>query len=277
MKILKLLLFTIILGVFSHSGFFLDNGIGIKGMQVGGAYTANPEGGEALYWNVANLISIKESEFYFSYAQKYEDLTDYSFIYSIPSGEGSAIGVAYYKSGVDNIIQRDTATSNTSTFQFIDDAIFLGYAQKLPFGHSYGVSLKLISQKAVDEASYMSLDLGYKFILGMFDFGLVAQDVFVSEESTEIKPRYRAGLSTQVLGFTLSTDYMHSMLLEKGFLMYGVIYDGLPIVSIKAGYNEYDKNLYAGLSVNLFSLKLDYLYSNPDLGVVHQFGMGVNF
>ena len=68
---------------------------------------------------------------------------------------------------------------------------------------------------------------------------------------------------------------MYSMLLKKGFARYGVIYEGFPLLSIKAGYNEYDQNLYAGLTMKLFGFQLDYLYSNPDLGVVHQFGIGL--
>lgn len=275
-RLLRTLLIASTLCLMSYSGFFLDNGIGIKGMQVGGAYTANPEGGEALYWNVANLINTQKNEFYVSYAQKFDDMTDYSFIYSMPSGEGSAIGIAYYKSGIDGNIQRNASGDALATFQFIDDAILLGYAQQLPLGHSYGVTLKMISQKAIAESSYLSLDIAYKLMVAMFDVGLVGQDVFVSGENTEVKPTYRAGISTKLMGFVLSTDYMYSMLFEKGYLRYGLIYNGLPMVSMKAGYNEYDQNLYAGMTVKLFGLQLDYLYSNPDLGVVHQFGMGID-
>ncbi|MDD5457118.1 MAG: hypothetical protein PHV30_08810 [Candidatus Margulisbacteria bacterium] len=277
-KILKLLVIVSLIGIVNYAGFFLDNGIGLKGMQLGGAYTADPMSGEALYWNVANLVNVKDSEFYVSYAQKFSDLTNYSFIYNTKLSADSALGVAYYRVGVDNNDVRDSSGSKTGSFQYVNEAYFIGYSKALSDSSSCGLTVKSVSQKAVDQASYISLDLAYRMqLLKNLSLGLVAQDIYNNGNPADIKPIYRAGLSTQLFDCVFSADYMYHSLFSTGYYKFGVGYVGLPFVEIKAGYSDYDKNFYAGLSTSFFGIKIDYLYTNPELDVVHQFGLGIDF
>ncbi|MDD5457037.1 MAG: hypothetical protein PHV30_08395 [Candidatus Margulisbacteria bacterium] len=260
----------------SFAGFFLDNGIGLKGMQMGGAYTASPEGTDAIFWNPAKLSDTYPAQIYGTYSEKFGEVKEYSFLYSTQLDEKSGIGAAYIHAGVDDIIQYSTTSQNMGTFSFGNDALLLGYGYKLDDSKSMGLTVKNITQKAIDQASFISFDLAYHMVFGEgTHLGLVAQDIYAT--GTEIKPVYRVGLSKQMGEFQVNGDYMLPILLNQGFFKLGVSYDGLKPINIKAGYNDYDKLLYLGMSVTLHGFTLDYLFSNPDLGTVHQFGFGYNF
>ncbi len=279
MKVMKnIFLITIITGL-TFSGFFLDNGIGLKGMQVGRAYTANPKGAEALYWNVANLANMKKANVYTIYGEKQDwEEKDYGLMVALPINEGSAIGFAYYRSGVDNIIWRGSNGNLLSNFNFADEAYLLGYSQKLiGLDHSCGVTVKQINQKALSSTSYMSMDLAYQISLGLIKAGFVAEDVLLLQGGSDVKPRYRVGATTTIMGFNVNVDYVQSYLFNTGYLNYGVIYKGFPFMDLKSGYSEYDKNLYAGISLSMVGVKVDYLFSNQDIGVVHKFGLDLSF
>jgi len=275
-KIIKTLSILLIAGSTLFGGFFLDNGIGLKGMQMGGAYTANPQGPDALFWNVANLANNSSNQAYVAYAQKFDDVKEYQLMFNMALDERSAIGVAYFYSGVDNITQWSTASQNMGTFSFINQALLAGYSLKFSEAENVGITAKFLGQRAIDQAGFFAMDLAYHRILfGDISFGLVLQDIYAT--GSDILPIVRAGLSKPFGEVTLAVDYIYSSIFQRGFYKLGVNYTGLKLVDLKAGYSDYDKLFYAGMSINFNGINLDYLYSNPDLGTVHQFGVGINF
>jgi hypothetical protein len=281
MKLLSFFIIIFIMTLF-FSGFFLDNGLGLKGMQVAGAYTANPQGAEALFWNVANLANQDKINLYTVYNQNlYWDINEYDMLFSLPVENFGTIAFAYKRSSVDDIMY---TTSNTviDRFSLIDDVYIKGFAKKLfLLDDSIGISFKNINKHfdnlGTTRKSYQSIDLAYQINFLLFNLGFVAEDFYVSEESDLNNKKFRLGLNTKILDIDFSIDAVYSDIFKKSFINYGLIFSAIPFIDIKGGYSEYYKNSYAGLSFTMLGLNVDYLFSNPEIGVIHKLGFGIEF
>jgi len=269
---MKKLLTIIIILTASYSGFFLDNGIGLKGAQLGGAGTAVVKGAEALYWNPANLADnqVSNNQAYISYGNKFDDVMEHTFLFKLVLSPESALGFGYYRLGVDNITKWDISSQNIGSMQFINEAMLVGYGIKLNSASRLGITAKNIAQKAVSLNSYQSVDIGYQTNMGICDLGIVAQDVWNNALGGQVKPVYRVGTSWKVIMVRLNVEYAYLSLLEKGYFKSGVIWN-LVGIDLKVGYNDYDKNAYAGISFGM----IDYLFTNNEVGTVHQFGLQI--
>ena len=130
-RIAMMIFVFLLVGLTTHASFFLDNGLGLKGMQMGGAYTAVATGVDAIYWNPSRM-GFSESSIYASFGQKFTDVTEYSFLYHQQIVSGSSFGVGYYRLGVDNNIRRDSNGNNLGSFQVSNEALYLAYSTLFP-------------------------------------------------------------------------------------------------------------------------------------------------
>ncbi len=271
---------TFVIGQFCWSSFFLDQGIGIRGMQMGGAYTANPKGNESVYWNPANLAFMNKIEFSTGYCGSFIDGLQYSGLVNFVLSDHDGFGVGYLRSGVTDVpYTNSNGTTAGANFQFVDEAILLSYGHRFARNQSFGITAKQINQKAIDSQTYFSFDLGYKLRIGEnFHVGLVGQNIYqTSKFISEVMPVYKLGLAWEVRSFSLNYDCGYSKRFDTTFSSVGASYTLFNILVLKAGYYGFDSQLYLGTSLKMGNFVLDYLFSNSnqDLAVIHKIGFGI--
>ena len=275
------LLVVLFLIVISFSNFDLDNGVGLKGQQVAGAYTALATGVDALYWNPANLSKPSEASIYVSYEKNDIDIADYAGIWNFSLCEGVGMGVGYYHVGdsVGMFRTTETVTNNSlGTFAYATDVALLGVGWHVGDISSLGLTFRGVKQKAVSENAYFSSDLGLSFDFSdELKLGLVVTDILHNYANRdELKMGYRLGVGYALSDCSIAVDYDYKGSLQKGFYHFGGTIKVMDCLYLKAGYSEYDKLPFTGITLTIDGLELDYLYSNPELGAVHQIGIQVN-
>lgn len=255
----------------------LDQGLGLDGMQVGGAYTANPVSNTATYWNPANLVNLNNSQVYLSYTNYIEDLSNTTFIFNANLTRNLAFGVAYLGLQVNAIDYRNNSgVSLGSAFNYRNDAYILGLGYQLWQGLSIGASYKAFTQKALSEKSYQSVDVSCKMLLFTgTHIGLVGENLLILNGENELHPKYRVGIEQEILAWTATVDMLYDTLFEKTYINYGITFSGLPFMEIKSGMNGYFEKYFVGVSLQLDLISIDYIFSDPELGAVHRFGIGL--
>ncbi len=276
LRFISFVLSVLTLAVPTYGSFFLDQGIGVKGMQLGGAYSANPNCNEAIYWNVGKLALLAQNETYTMYSRTALDQVTYSLITNFSLSPDQALGLAYYRTQVDNIIYTDqSGTSLGSNFSMINEAYFLSLSQKIGNDLGFGATVKLIQQVAIQQSTFLSCDFGITTTLFKgVHVGLVAQDFASNAPKHEIAQLYRVGLSILTPWASLSLDGVDHQLLKQQYVNAGIDIS-LGLIEIKGGYSGYDRNFYGGLTLAIQGFRLDYLYTNPDLGSIHKLGLGI--
>jgi hypothetical protein len=275
-RLMRLLMAITLLSTFSLAGFFLDNGIGLKGIQLGGAYSASPSGPDVVFWNMANGAFATEASVYTSVANLPLDTTDMSIMGIIPLGSVGTAGFAYYRIGVDDIMYTNSSGGSLgSNFGYTNDAALIGISSKISNSFSIGLTGKMIQQKAVESSVDYFVDISAVYRLTeLFSFGFVGRNIVGTSTVGENGPQYDIGLS-QYIGETLvNLDYSYSTLQKQGFVKAGIRYTGLSLVNLTIGYNGSSDHLAFGATTVLEGMELDYVFSVTDLGSIHRVGVG---
>ncbi|HAR63672.1 MAG: hypothetical protein DKM50_03555 [Candidatus Margulisiibacteriota bacterium] len=280
-KLLYLLLAALIIttNTTGYAAFFLDHGLDLKGMQYGGAYTANPEGSGALYWNVANLSFQNKTELYTAYSKLFSEVNDFSLLMNGNIRGIGSFGIAYYRSGVENISYTDNYGNpiGSGNFSFVNQAYYLGYSCNYNETQALGITAKGITQTAgtIGQKKYLSCDFGYKIKLsGTLALGILLQDV-VSTSPKELYGIYRCGISYDLAVLKFNIDYLSHQLFKKTYINLGAGYEPFDFFKIRGGYNAYEKNCYLGISIIINELGFDYLTSEQELGIIQKFGLSI--
>ena len=255
----------------------LDQGLGLDGMQVGGAYTANPASNSSIYWNPANLVNLRSSQLYLSYSSYIEDLSTITGMFNMNLSKNLAFGIAYLGLQVNALDYRgNVGQSLGAPFNYRNDAYVLGLGYQLIPGLSIGSSYKVFTQKALAEKNYQSIDIACKILLFTgTHIGLVGENIVVVNGTNELYPKYRLGLEQEFFGIKASMDLIYDWLSEHTYTNYGFVFTGLPFVSLKGGMNGYFEKYFLGISLKMDLLSIDYMFSDPELGAVHRFGLGI--
>ncbi len=269
----------LLLFVCSHSSLILDEGLGINGMQVGGAYTANPKNGSAIYWNPANLAFQQHSQLFSCYTNQFSDIANATVLYSVPLTQDFGIGLGYLGLQVSGLDYLDGNGQRLgSNFIYNNNVFVVAAGKQLTEFLSLGFSLKLFSQKAIGEKSCQSLDVAGKvLVLNNTSIGFVVENAVILNGQGELFSKYRAGIEQPVFDWTLSADCVYDTLFNKMVTNYGFVFAGIPTLEIKGGFSGYLDRYFVGLSFKIALISLDYMYSNPDLGSVHSIGIAINW
>ena len=263
----------------STASFILDQGLGLDGMQVGGAYTANPLNCAAIYWNPANLVNVGNTQVYSSYSNLMTDVNQACLMVSTMLGSDWAVGVGYLGiqvSGMDYL--GENAESLGSGFDYSNSVAMLALSYKLLNQFSLGLSYDYFQQKALAQKTQQSLSLAGKLALSHdTQLGVCVDNAVILSGQDELNPRYRLGIDQLLGDWNISGDWGYDSLLGQSYFNYGVVYSGIPLVDVKAGMNGYFGRAFLGLSLKLCFLSVDYMFSDPELGAVHSFGLGMNF
>lgn len=199
-----LLVLVLFVSIFSqggkYAGDFLDQGIGVRALSLGQAYSAAAKDISALYYNPAGLSMINARQGYLQYTDLYGGLAYQHFIgYNHPLFSGWAIGAGWMRVGVDDIQKSEINPSlletliedNTPLYDYItgsfsnaNDVFYLSVAKnntflmdlgwdyfEMPVETPIGVTFKYLNQ-SIDNfsGSAIGFDIGGMIRFKLNDF-----------------------------------------------------------------------------------------------------------
>ncbi|MBP7651815.1 PorV/PorQ family protein [Candidatus Dependentiae bacterium] len=301
MKIKKtlysMILITAVFFVFQTSGYcagsgttgaqFLQIGVGAKPVSLGGAYTAAAEDVYGLYWNPAGIAFIDKSELTIQHNEWIEDVAyDYAG-YAAKIIDKNYIGIAVYHLNSGEIEGRDLLGNRTGDYKSTDSAMSLTWTMKPENKFAMGFTGKYIKQKIDDSsASGIAADAGIKLLCSEeVSFGISLQNLgqklkFESQEN-KLPFTIRSGISFKNQSLLVSVDVV-KVRNEDASVSFGTELNYDRMIFVRAGYNSYDddfdKNIYCGLGLNLYKFNFDYAYvMGKELSDCHILGIKYNF
>jgi hypothetical protein len=187
--------------VVKYGADFLAGGIGARALGMGGAYVASADDVTAAYWNVAGLDALTYPEAAYMHAERFNGIVSFDYGgLAFPLNARSTVGVAFFRSGVDDIantlaafdpdtgLPRPNPEDHITYFSAADYAFFLSYARHLREGFSVGVTGKIIRRSIGDFAGAWgySFDVGAQYQLGRVRLGVNLQDATAMLQSWSV-------------------------------------------------------------------------------------------
>lgn len=173
----------------NYSNEFLNIGVDAAALGMGKSVVATTNDVNAIYWNPAGLVNVKDYEGSLMHASYFAGIANYNYAaFAMPIDYESAIGVSFIRFGVDDILnttelidnQGNINFNNISLFSAADYAFNIAYARNLIFKDVYiGGNAKIIRRIIGDFASSWGIgfDIGIQFQRKQWKFGLVVRDV----------------------------------------------------------------------------------------------------
>lgn len=160
----------------TRAAVFLKQGVGARGLAMGGAFAPATDDIYSLYWNTAGLASLDNLAVGYTYANLFGDLDlTHQFAGVALPAFGGVVGVSgiFFGSGdiprtTERFPQGGDPTFGDS-FEWSGQAIGLHYARFITDRLSVGLAAKSISEGISDaRASYVGFDAGIRFQTGIF-------------------------------------------------------------------------------------------------------------
>lgn len=177
--------------VAKYGAAFLEGGVGARALGMGGAAVALTGDVSSTYWNVAGLSRMQYPEAAYMHAERFSGIVsfDYGGV-GIPINGRSSFGIAFFRSGVDDIPNtwdawdpirdqpKPRPENHISLFSATDFALYTSYARMLGSSLSLGVTGKMIRRSigSYQRAWGYSLDIGLQYTTGRFMLGANLQD-----------------------------------------------------------------------------------------------------
>lgn len=187
--------------VAKYGADFLSGGVGARALSMGGAQVALTQDVNGAYWNPSGLSAMDYPEIAYMHAERFSGVVSFDYgAGAFPINAQSTIGVAFFRSGVNDIKntldawdqERDTPKANPeqfiTSFSAADYAFFVSYARAFSERFSVGVTGKVIRRTVGDfaDAWGYSFDLGLQYRTGRFLLGANIQDVSTMLQSWSI-------------------------------------------------------------------------------------------
>jgi hypothetical protein len=201
----KILLFLFIFPLFlnaqafrNYSNEFLNIGVDAAALGRSKAVVATTNNVNAIYWNPAGLVGIKDYQGSLMHASYFAGIANYNHAaFAMPIDDQSAIGISIIRFGVDDILNTTELIDNDgnidfnriSLFSAADYALNIAYARNLIFKDlKFGVNAKVVRRIIGQFASSwgFGFDAGIQFERNNWKFGLMARDITTTFNSWAI-------------------------------------------------------------------------------------------
>ena len=181
----------------NYSNEFLNIGVDAASLGMSKSVVATTYGVNAMYWNPAGLIGIKDYEGSLMHASYFAGIANYNFAgFAMPIDENNAVGISIIRFGVDDILnttelidsQGNINYNNISLFSAADYAFTVSFARKLNSNFYFGANAKVIRRIIGDFASSwgFGLDAGIQYKIDQWQLGLMIRDITTSFNSWNI-------------------------------------------------------------------------------------------
>lgn len=187
--------------VSKYGADFLAGGVGARALAMGGAQVGLSSDVHSVYWNPAGLQGMERAGLSYMHAERFAGIVSFDYgSAAMALSDRSTVGVAYFRSGVNDIKNtldawdpvrgepRPDPSSHITTFSAADHAFFVSYARRLRPGLDAGVTAKIIRRTIGSFAGAWgySFDLGLRYGTGSWQFGVTAQDVTTMLQSWSV-------------------------------------------------------------------------------------------
>lgn len=276
---------------------FLRINADARGTAMGGAQGAATGDVYAMYWNPAGLAKVLFREVGLTYQRAFQGL-NYSFLgYATPTESYGTLGGHLFFLGSGSITSTyenpDGSFAGTGdSFSVVDLGLGLSHSKEIVEDISYGVSVKLISHKIMDEHAFsFALDAGllYQTLIEELQIGLAMQNFstnyrFINQHLREPWSLRFATLyefSEQPLFLTADYNMVSG---QRDTLNFGAEYWFFDLIAFRAGMKLRPpagllSSFSAGFGVNIRDIyQLDYSFSpHSELGVSQRFSIIARF
>ncbi|OGS22453.1 MAG: hypothetical protein A2252_01290 [Elusimicrobia bacterium RIFOXYA2_FULL_39_19] len=266
---------------------FLKIGYTARAQGMAGNFTAISDDVSALEYNPAGLSNVQGSQYSFSQALIYGDISANTVLAVFSSGE-NALGFGITNLGISDFqrsVVNDVITEGTA-ISLRDTLVVLGYSHNMPYREDsrsikIGVSVKYINEELnKNSASVAAFDAGlyYRNSRSGNTSGIVVQNIGSKIRGSLLPFTIRAGTGFMSKGYNSSFDIVQEndskMKLGLGFEVSANKY----IAFRFGGVYQQTSSLSAGFGLNFSPVKLDYAYiPHSDLGLSHRVTFQIDF
>lgn len=278
---------------------FLKIGAGARPTGMGGAFAAVSDDVNAVYWNPAGLVQLKEKEFGAVHTLWLEGISHDYLAFASPIGEKNfAYGFNVIYFGTGDIDRRTATGASDGKARTSDYSVAGSLGWKVTENISLGATLKGIRMGLdKDKKTGFAADVAILDKLpGNISLGVMGQNIgpsiTIANTSEDLPMNLKAGLAYGMLEnrFIISGDV--DMPNDRDPKLHlGAEYRFNKLFAMRAGYEDVNSpgdssGLSAGLSVNEDSLdeilnvnlQFDYAWMYfGDLGSTHRIAIGVKF
>ncbi len=266
-------------GYYGQASDIFQVGAGARAMAMGSAFTGLADDASAPYYNPAGLAFLDEHQVMAMHAPLMMD-TNLNYIASAhPLGDKwGSLALSDVLLLSNKFETRDAGNKLTGSDEELrNNVIFASYAHKLPKNLAAGLNLKIIQQKIAGySGTTMGLDLGFIYRpSSLFSLG-VALENFNSPSMTldtsadQYRPVKKAGVASEVFKekVTLTVDAFQ-VAQENTQYAAGIEYTASKLFQFRAGYNG-NRSYTFGLGVKINPFRVDYAFSNTDIGAFNK-------
>jgi opacity protein-like surface antigen len=254
-------------------------GAGARSMAMGSAFTGLADDASAPYFNPAGLAFLDENQLMLMHAPLYVDSNYNYFSSANPLGDkGGSIALSDALLLSDGFKLRDKFNNVTdSNGSLNNNAIYGSYAHKITQKFAAGGNIKFLQQKIAGYSdSAIGLDLGFLYRMSpLFRIGAAfanihSPEVTLRSEADVYRPVTRLGFASDVFKhrLTLSADVI-KVSQESNLFGAGLEWNVNSLMALRGGYNA-NHSFTMGLGLSLKTLRLDYAFSNSDLGAFNK-------
>lgn len=248
-------------------GQFLKIGVGARPCGMGEAFSAVADDVNAIYWNPAGLMQVKEKEGTFMHSEWLSDVRYEFLAYCQPTKKGvNAFSLTYLRMG--NMEGTDKDENPTGDFGAYDYALSMAYAGHLNKNVYGGITGKIIQQKIEKEsAKAIAVDIGIlyfepakqglKFAAVLQNLGSKLQFV---QEPESLPLTYKFGVAYKRNKLTLAADLTKPQDNDVRINI-GIEYLHTQNLALRLGYNsqnDLDKGWTLGAGFKCNSVQFDY-------------------
>ncbi len=267
----------------------LKVGVGARPTAMGEAFGALADDVNAISWNPAGLVNLKEKECYFMHADWLKEM-NYGFIgYAQPLANNRTLGLGMMYLGSGNIEKLDANGITEGSFEAKDMIFTLAYGWNLSEGLSLGASIKALSLKIDDEkANSFAGDIGFLSktpIENLFIGGTLqnlGSKVKFIKEGDKLPLNIKLGTAYKAMdGKLILLLDMNKPVDNDLSLNLGTEYCLTPTLKVRGGYNsrlDAGSGITGGIGFTIRPFQLDYAYvPYGDLGKTHRYCLLVRF
>jgi hypothetical protein len=254
-------------------------GAGARSMAMGSAFTGLADDASAPYFNPAGLAFLDENQLMLMHAPLYVDSSYNYFSSANPLGDkAGALALSDSLLMSDGFQLRDQFNNTTDTNGSLNNnAISASYAHKLTQKFAAGGNIKFLQQKIAGFSdSTIGYDLGFLYRMApLFRVGAAFANinspaVTLRSEADVYRPMSRFGVASDVFKkkLTLTADII-KVSQEPNLFGAGLEWNVNNLMALRGGYNA-NHSFTMGLGLSLKTLRLDYAFSNTDLGAFNK-------
>jgi len=275
-----------------NGGAFIENGIGARATGMGLSNVSIANNSEAVYWNPAALVRVKTIDLFsmstFAFETNYQ-----SFMVALPV-MGCNIGIGYI--GAQTIGVAETTPMIGHTDRFVEtgkdlnnknSALYVAAGFNLLSNLSVGATGKYIIEELTSyKAAGFGVDTGLLYRpMDCLSLGVNVQNIIkpsldwnspsgnIDTAPLNIKTGLGLTLLDNSLTIASDVDYRKNRPLRYHA---GIEYKPLPMLPIRAGWNDGNISLGVGLVIN--PLVLDFAWTSPEVNEIadtYAFSLGV--